>query len=214
MLGLLRTVDEQMRRQRSIGLAENLERLQEAETSFNAVFTTSFCFKVRDEVRQGASTLQKLNRHLKGIQFGTDNYQLEWAWVPRLQKVFEFFEAMEGLVDMSQHGRSDHIERRFQFAARARAPRRKFGLPHRAVANDVVAPVVAIVGQLLQCAFRRALVVGQQQPTDLARRFPVFVAQPGRIKDRALVLLEGGCLDVQSCQYRFSVISIFPACRF
>ena len=99
VLGLLRTVDEQMRRQRSIGLAENLERLQQAESSFNAVFTTSFCFKVRDEVRQGASTLQKLNRHLKDIQFGTDNYQLEWAWVPRLQKVFEFFEAMEGLVD-------------------------------------------------------------------------------------------------------------------
>ena len=96
---LCHTVDEQMRRQRSIGLAENLARLQQAETSFNAVFTTSFCFKVRDEVRQGASTLQKLNRHLKDIQFGTDNYQLEWAWVPRLQKVFEFFEAMEGLVD-------------------------------------------------------------------------------------------------------------------
>ena len=99
VLGLLETVSGQTRRQRSIGLAENLERLQEAETSFNAVFTTSFCFKVRDEVRQGASTLEKLNRHLKGIQFGTDNYQLQWAWVPRLQKVFEFFEAMEGLVD-------------------------------------------------------------------------------------------------------------------
>ncbi len=99
VLGLRKTVVEQMRRQRSIGLADNLARLQEAETSFNAVFTTSFCFKVRNEVRQGASTLQKLNRHLKDIQFGTDNYQLDWAWVPRLQKVFEFFEAMEGLVD-------------------------------------------------------------------------------------------------------------------
>jgi Putative exonuclease SbcCD, C subunit len=105
VLGLRKTVDEQARRQRSIGLAENLERLQEAETSFNAVFTTSFCFKVRDEVRQGASTLQKLNRHLKDIQFGTDNYQLEWAWVPRLQKVFEFFEAMEGLVDTFEKDR-------------------------------------------------------------------------------------------------------------
>lgn len=99
VLALGKTVDEQVRRQRSIGLADNLARLQEAESSFNAVFTTSFCFKVRDEVRQGASTLQKLNRHLKDIQFGCDNYQLEWAWVPRLQKVFEFFEAMEGLVD-------------------------------------------------------------------------------------------------------------------
>lgn len=99
VLGLLRVAGEQVRRQRSIGLAENVTRLQEAEASFNAVFTTSFCFKVRDEIRQGASTLQKLNRELKNIQFGTDTYELEWAWVPRLQKVFEFFEAMEGLVD-------------------------------------------------------------------------------------------------------------------
>jgi hypothetical protein len=82
-----------------MAIAENLARLQDAETSFNAVFTTSFCFKVRDEIRQGASTLQKLNPELKNIQFGTDTYELEWAWVPRLQKVFEFFEPMEGLVD-------------------------------------------------------------------------------------------------------------------
>jgi hypothetical protein len=99
ILGLRYVVGEQVRRQRSIGLAENVAKLREAESSFNAVFTTSFCFKVRDEVRQGASTLQKLNRELKNIQFGTDTFELEWAWVPRLQKVFEFFEAMEGLVD-------------------------------------------------------------------------------------------------------------------
>jgi energy-coupling factor transporter ATP-binding protein EcfA2 len=99
VLGLLRVVGDQIRRQRSIGLAENVARLREAESSFNAVFTTSFCFKVRDEIRQGASTLQKLNRELKNIQFGTDTFELEWAWLPRLQKVFEFFEAMEGLVD-------------------------------------------------------------------------------------------------------------------
>ena len=99
VIGLRQVVNQQIRRQRSIGLAENLTKLREAEASFNAVFTTSFCFKVRDEVRQGASTLQKLNRELKNIRFGTDTFELEWAWVPRLQKVFEFFEAMEGLVD-------------------------------------------------------------------------------------------------------------------
>jgi energy-coupling factor transporter ATP-binding protein EcfA2 len=99
VIGLRRVVGEQALRQRSIGLAENVAKLREAESSFNAVFTTSFCFKVRDEVRQGASTLQKLNRELKNIQFGTDTFELEWTWVPRLQKVFEFFEAMEGLVD-------------------------------------------------------------------------------------------------------------------
>lgn len=96
---LLNVVCEQIRRQRSIGLAENLARLKQAEASFNSVFTTSFCFKVRDEVRQGASTLQKLNRELRNIQFGADAFELEWAWIPRLQKVYEFFEAMEGLVD-------------------------------------------------------------------------------------------------------------------
>lgn len=99
VIGLRVAVIEQVRRQRSIGLADNLVKLREAEASFNAVFTTSFCFKVRDEVRQGASTLQKLNRELKNIRFGTDTFELEWAWVPRLQKVFEFFEAMEALVD-------------------------------------------------------------------------------------------------------------------
>jgi energy-coupling factor transporter ATP-binding protein EcfA2 len=99
IIGLRQVVCDQIRRQRSIGLAENLTKLRDAESSFNAVFTTSFCFKVRDEVRQGASTLQKLNRELKNIRFGSDTFELEWAWVPRLQKVFEFFEAMEGLVD-------------------------------------------------------------------------------------------------------------------
>jgi energy-coupling factor transporter ATP-binding protein EcfA2 len=96
---LLGAVAEQVRRQRSIGLAENLARLQEAEASFNSVFTTSFCFKVRDDIRQGATTLQKLNRQLKSIRFGTDSYELQWDWVPRLQKVYEFFEAMEDVVD-------------------------------------------------------------------------------------------------------------------
>ena len=110
LLGLLRVAGEQVRRQRSIGLAENLARLEDAEASFNSVFTTSFCFKVRDDIRQGASTLQKLNRELKTIQFGTDTYELEWAWVPRLQKVFDFFEAMEGLVDSFEKDKGSIFE--------------------------------------------------------------------------------------------------------
>lgn len=96
---LLAAVGEQLRRQRSIGLAENLARLREAETNFNAVFTTNFCFKVRDDIRQGALTLQKLNRQLRHIRFGTDGYELQWDWVPRLQRVYEFFEALEAVVD-------------------------------------------------------------------------------------------------------------------
>ena len=92
-------VAEQTQRQRAIGLAENAQSLQEAEASFNHVFTSSFCFKLRDDVKQGAVTLQRLNRHLQDIHFGNDTFKLEWDWIPRMQKVYEFFEAVEGVVE-------------------------------------------------------------------------------------------------------------------
>jgi DNA repair exonuclease SbcCD ATPase subunit len=89
----------QAQRQRAIGLAENARALQDAEGAFNHVFTSSFCFKVRDDVRQGGSTLQRLNRYLQDIRFGTDSFRLEAVWVPRMQKVYEFFEAVEAVVE-------------------------------------------------------------------------------------------------------------------
>lgn len=89
----------QAQRQRAIGLAENAQALQEAEASFNHVFTSSFCFKVRDDVRQGAGTLQRLNRHLQDIRFGSDTFRLEADWIPRMRKVYEFFEAVEAAVE-------------------------------------------------------------------------------------------------------------------
>jgi uncharacterized protein YPO0396 len=99
LLSLLQNVAEQLHRQRAIGLAENKQHLAEGERRFNEVFTSSFCFKVRDQIRQGASTLQKLNRELRNIQFGTDTYALDWDWIPRLQKVYDFFEVVESLAD-------------------------------------------------------------------------------------------------------------------
>ncbi|AKJ28709.1 SbcC/MukB-like Walker B domain-containing protein [Caldimonas brevitalea] len=98
-------VAEQAQRQRAIGLADNARLLREAEAQFNHVFTSSFCFKVRDDVKQGALTLQRLNRHLQDIRFGHDSFKLEWDWVPRLQKVQEFFEAVEGAVEGMEHDR-------------------------------------------------------------------------------------------------------------
>ena len=92
-------IAEQTQRQRAIGLAENAKSLQDAEASFNHVFTSSFCFKLRDDVKQGATTLQRLNRHLQDIRFGNDTFKLEWDWIPRMQKVYEFFEAVEGVVE-------------------------------------------------------------------------------------------------------------------
>ncbi|MCW5255353.1 ArsR family transcriptional regulator [Verminephrobacter aporrectodeae subsp. tuberculatae] len=94
-----RAIAEQTQRQRAIGLAENAKSLHEAEASFNHVFTSSFCFKLRDDVKQGAVTLQRLNRYLQDIRFGNDSFKLEWSWIPRMQKVYEFFEAVEGVVE-------------------------------------------------------------------------------------------------------------------
>lgn len=92
-------IANQAQRQRAIGLAENANSLRDAEASFNHVFTSSFCFKVRDDVKQGATTLQRLNRHLQDIRFGNDSFKLEWDWIPRMQKVYEFFEAVEAVVE-------------------------------------------------------------------------------------------------------------------
>jgi DNA repair exonuclease SbcCD ATPase subunit len=89
----------QIQRQRGIGLAENMRSLQKAESDFNHVFTSSFCFKVRDDVKLGAATLQRLNRYLHDIRFGQDTFKLEWDWIPRLQKVYEFFEAVESAIE-------------------------------------------------------------------------------------------------------------------
>jgi energy-coupling factor transporter ATP-binding protein EcfA2 len=98
-------IAEQSRRQRAIGLADNARALREAEAQFNHVFTSSFCFKVRDDVKQGALTLQRLNRHLQDIRFGHDSFRLEWDWVPRMQKVQEFFEAVENVIEGLEHER-------------------------------------------------------------------------------------------------------------
>lgn len=100
----------QSQRQRAIGLAENAKLLQEAERSFNHVFTSSFCFKVRDDVRQGAATLQRLNRHLQDIRFGQDSFKLEWDWIPRMQSYCEFFDAVEGAVEGLEHDRGSIFE--------------------------------------------------------------------------------------------------------
>ena len=96
-------IAEQAKRQRAIGLADNARSLREAEAQFNHVFTSSFCFRVRDDVKEGARTLQRLNHHLGDIRFGSDSFKLEWDWVPRMQQVQEFFEAVEGAVEGLEH---------------------------------------------------------------------------------------------------------------
>ncbi|GAB3781405.1 SbcC/MukB-like Walker B domain-containing protein [Dyella agri] len=96
-------IAEQAKRQRAIGLADNARSLREAEAQFNHVFTSSFCFRVRDDVKEGARTLQRLNHHLGDIRFGSDSFKLDWDWVPRMQQVQEFFEAVESAVEGLEH---------------------------------------------------------------------------------------------------------------
>jgi len=118
-------IAEQTQRQHAIGLAENAGRLRDAEARFNQVFTTSFCFKVRDDVKQGASTLSRLNRYLQDIRFGADTFKLEWDWIPRMQRVFEFFEAVEAVVEGLERERGSIFESRL------------LSDEHRATAEDI-----------------------------------------------------------------------------
>lgn len=90
---------EQIRRQDGIGLAANVARLEKAEATFNHVFTSDFCFKVRRDVKDGSNTLRKLSHELKAIQFGVDSYDVVQDWVPRYKDYYDFFEALDGVVD-------------------------------------------------------------------------------------------------------------------
>lgn len=90
---------EQIRRQDSIGLADNVARLEKAETNFNHVFTSDFCFQVRRDVKDGSATLRKLSNELKAIQFGVDTYDVVQDWVPRFKAFYDFFEALDTVVD-------------------------------------------------------------------------------------------------------------------
>ncbi len=105
VLAVQQAAREQMRRQDGIGLAENVARLEKAEATFNHVFTSDFCFKVRRDVKDGSNTLRKLSQELKAIQFGVDSYDVVQDWVPRYKDYYDFFEALDGVVDQLEKDR-------------------------------------------------------------------------------------------------------------
>ncbi|KQV52838.1 hypothetical protein ASC95_08515 [Pelomonas sp. Root1217] len=106
VLAVQQAAREQMRRQDGIGLAENVARLEKAEGTFNHVFTSDFCFKVRRDVKDGSNTLRKLSQELKAIQFGVDSYDVVQDWVPRYKDYYDFFEALDGVVDQLEKDRT------------------------------------------------------------------------------------------------------------
>ena len=106
VLAVQQAARDQMRRQDGIGLAENVARLEKAEATFNHVFTSDFCFKVRRDVKDGSNTLRKLSQELKAIQFGVDSYDVVQDWVPRYKDYYDFFEALDGVVDQLEKDRT------------------------------------------------------------------------------------------------------------
>jgi len=106
VLAVQQAAREQTRRQDGIGLAENVARLEKAEGTFNHVFTSDFCFKVRRDVKDGSNTLRKLSQELKAIQFGVDSYDVVQDWVPRYKDYYDFFEALDGVVDQLEKDRT------------------------------------------------------------------------------------------------------------
>jgi hypothetical protein len=106
VLAVQQAAREQIRRQDGIGLAENVARLEKAEATFNHVFTSDFCFKVRRDVKDGSNTLRKLSQELKAIQFGVDSYDVVQDWVPRYKDYYDFFEALDGVVDQLEKDRT------------------------------------------------------------------------------------------------------------
>lgn len=95
----LTVVKAQLRQQREVGIADSVERLKLAETEFNDVFTTQFCYKVKSKVDTGVSTLKALNRELQATPFGPDRYRIDWDWVPEYKKFYDYFTALNALGD-------------------------------------------------------------------------------------------------------------------
>lgn len=98
-------VREQLETQREIGLFKNLDKLQQAENSFQDVFTKQFCYEVRNAVDTGVRTLKALNYELDKLKFGTDRFRIDWShWVPEFQEYYRFFSAAYDLAETQESG--------------------------------------------------------------------------------------------------------------
>ena len=100
---LLTEIERQLKLQRDIGIAQNRERLRDAEGRFNHVFTSDFCFKIHSRVNAGVGALRELNRELEHLTFGSDRFDLDWKWVPEYEDYYRFFSAVhDSAEDLAQ----------------------------------------------------------------------------------------------------------------
>lgn len=96
---LLTEIGRQLKLQRDIGIAQNRERLRDAEGRFNHVFTSDFCFKIHSKVNAGVGALRELNRELEHLTFGSDRFNLDWRWVPEYEDYYRFFSAVHSTAE-------------------------------------------------------------------------------------------------------------------
>lgn len=98
-------IREQLAAQREIGLLKNLDKLQQAEASFQDVFTKQFCYEIRNAVDIGVRTLKALNFELEKLKFGTDRFRIDWSrWVPEFEEYYRFFSAAYDLAETQESG--------------------------------------------------------------------------------------------------------------
>nr|WP_262421474.1 SbcC/MukB-like Walker B domain-containing protein [Paraburkholderia sp. UCT31] len=97
-------VHAQLSVQREIGAVKNLSELRQAESSFKDVFTKQFCYKIRNAVDLGVTTLRSLNVELEKLKFGPDKFRIDWnEWVPEFREYYEFFGAACEMSEQESH---------------------------------------------------------------------------------------------------------------
>jgi len=93
--GLLQLRDvlrEQLRRQKSVGLAERESELDKARKDFSSAFSAHFCYRIKSEVDDGVATLKRLNKELAQLHFGNEVFQCEWEWLKQGKARYDYFD--------------------------------------------------------------------------------------------------------------------------
>ncbi len=95
-------VEQQLKNQEGIGLAEANSRLEEAQKDVQDIFTSDFCTMILGAIKEGERQLKKLSLELKGHTFGDDQFEFDSEWVPAYQKYHRFFKAVAEMKNMGE----------------------------------------------------------------------------------------------------------------
>lgn len=97
---LMQAVQSRLDALRSTGLYSNKTELAEAVSSFNDVFTKSFCAEIKSKVDDGIRTLRQMNNELRSLKFGADRFSIDWSrWEPEFEEYLDFFNAVYRMAE-------------------------------------------------------------------------------------------------------------------